>query len=85
MTDGVLSYKIFRFDSKFFERRIGFSMGNQIAPLLAITFLDQIEKMSLISGILLYRRDIDDVFVMGMAEMEAETTESKRFRFLDFV
>ncbi|EYB95418.1 hypothetical protein Y032_0160g3342 [Ancylostoma ceylanicum] len=44
-------------------------MGNRIAPLLAIIFLDRIERMSLTSEILLYKRYIDDVFVMAATEM----------------
>ncbi|EYC10986.1 hypothetical protein Y032_0053g2410 [Ancylostoma ceylanicum] len=74
MINTVLSCNVFRFENKFFEQRRGLSMGNRIAPLLAIIFLDRIERMSLTSGILLYKRYIDDVFVVGATEMEVEAT-----------
>ncbi|EYC06584.1 hypothetical protein Y032_0075g972 [Ancylostoma ceylanicum] len=74
MIEAVLSCNVFRFENKLFEQIRGLSMGNRIAPLLAIIFLDQIEKMSLTSGILLYKRYIDDVFVVGTTGMEVEAT-----------
>ncbi|EYC45601.1 hypothetical protein Y032_0422g1193 [Ancylostoma ceylanicum] len=72
MINSVLSCNVFRFDNKFYEQRRGLAMGNRIAPLLAIIFLDHIEKISLTSGILLYKRYIDDVFVIGITEMDVE-------------
>ncbi|EYC09600.1 hypothetical protein Y032_0059g2956 [Ancylostoma ceylanicum] len=74
MIEAVLSCNVFRFGNKLFEQIRGLSKGNRIAPLLAIIFLDQIEKMSLTSGILLYKRYIDDVFVVGTTGMEVEAT-----------
>ncbi|EYC22563.1 hypothetical protein Y032_0017g3427 [Ancylostoma ceylanicum] len=37
-------------------------------------YLDHIEKLSLTSGILLYKRYIDDVFVIGDTKMDVDTT-----------
>ncbi|EYC25443.1 hypothetical protein Y032_0012g1896 [Ancylostoma ceylanicum] len=47
-------------------------MGNRIAPLLAIIFLDHVERMTLTPGILLRKINIDDVFVMGTTEVDVE-------------
>ncbi|EYC15426.1 hypothetical protein Y032_0037g3514 [Ancylostoma ceylanicum] len=77
MINSVLACNIFRFENRFFERRRGLAMGNRIAPILAIIFLDHIERASLTSGILLYTRYIDDVFVIGTTEMEVEATLEK--------
>ncbi|EYC12226.1 hypothetical protein Y032_0048g1675 [Ancylostoma ceylanicum] len=49
-------------------------MGMRIAPLLAIIYLDHIEKASLTKGIILYKRFIDDVFVIGSSYTELTTT-----------
>ncbi|EYC19331.1 hypothetical protein Y032_0024g1025 [Ancylostoma ceylanicum] len=72
MITSVLSCNVFRFNNKFYEQRRGLAMGNRIAPLLAIIFLDHIEKISLTSEILLYKRYIDDVFVIGTTKMDVE-------------
>ncbi|EYC35523.1 hypothetical protein Y032_1035g3455 [Ancylostoma ceylanicum] len=40
-------------------------MGLRLAPLLAIVYLDRIERMSLTSELIFYRRYIDDVFAIG--------------------
>ncbi|EYC06993.1 hypothetical protein Y032_0072g639 [Ancylostoma ceylanicum] len=45
MLDAVLACNIFCFNDKIFEQRRGLAMGNRIAPLLAIIFLDHIERM----------------------------------------
>ncbi|EYC15205.1 hypothetical protein Y032_0037g3382 [Ancylostoma ceylanicum] len=77
MINSVLACNVFRFENRFFEQRRGLAMGNRIAPILAIIFLDHIERASLTSGILLYKRYIDDVFVIGTTEMEVEATLEK--------
>ncbi|EYC39096.1 hypothetical protein Y032_0676g1431 [Ancylostoma ceylanicum] len=74
MINSVLFCNVFRFENKLYEQKRGLAMGNRIAPLLAIMFLDHIEKSSLTSGILLYKRYIDDVFVIGTTEMDVDTT-----------
>ena len=40
-------------------------MGLRISPLLAIVYLDRIERRSLITGIIFYKRYIDDVFLVS--------------------
>ncbi|EYB89127.1 hypothetical protein Y032_0235g3167 [Ancylostoma ceylanicum] len=49
-------------------------MGIRIAPLLAIVHLDHNEKASLTNGIILYKRYIDDVFVIGSSYAELRST-----------
>ncbi|EYC44546.1 hypothetical protein Y032_0457g1793 [Ancylostoma ceylanicum] len=49
-------------------------MGNRIAPLLAIIFLDHIEHTPLTSEILLYKRYVSDVFVIWHSQTEVEKT-----------
>ncbi|EYC44341.1 hypothetical protein Y032_0464g1927 [Ancylostoma ceylanicum] len=75
--NSVLSCNVFRFENRFYEQRRGLAMGNRIAPLLAIIFPDHVEQMTLTSGILLYKRYIDDVFMMGTTEVEFETLFEK--------
>ncbi|EYC33600.1 hypothetical protein Y032_0002g888 [Ancylostoma ceylanicum] len=77
MINSVLACNVFRFENRFFEQRRGLAMGNRIAPILAIIFLDHIERATLTSRILLYKRYIDDVFVIGTTEMEVEATLEK--------
>ncbi|EYC29660.1 hypothetical protein Y032_0006g3106 [Ancylostoma ceylanicum] len=49
-------------------------LGIRIAPLLAIVYLDHIEKTSLTAGILFYERYVDDVFVTGTTPSELAVT-----------
>ncbi|EYC25440.1 hypothetical protein Y032_0012g1893 [Ancylostoma ceylanicum] len=48
-------------------------MGLRISPLLAIVYLNRIERKSLISGILFYKRYVDDVFVISSNDEELHT------------
>ncbi|EYC13496.1 hypothetical protein Y032_0043g749 [Ancylostoma ceylanicum] len=77
MINSVLSCNVFRFKNRFYEQRRGLALGNRIAPILAIIFLDYVERMTLTSGILLYKKYIDDVFVMGTTEVEVGTLFEK--------
>ncbi|EYB87784.1 hypothetical protein Y032_0257g399 [Ancylostoma ceylanicum] len=77
MINSVLVCNVFRFGNRFFKQRRGLAMGSCIAPILAITFLDHIERASLTSEILHYKRYIDDVFVIRTTEMEVEATLEK--------
>ena len=43
-------------------------MGNRIAPPLAIIYLDCVERMTISSDVLLYKRYVDDVFIIGTTE-----------------
>ncbi|EYC37678.1 hypothetical protein Y032_0773g2240 [Ancylostoma ceylanicum] len=49
-------------------------MGIRLASLLAIVYLDHIGKASLTNGIILYKRYIDDVFVIGSSHSELRST-----------
>ncbi|EYC18597.1 hypothetical protein Y032_0027g1604 [Ancylostoma ceylanicum] len=77
MIKSVLSCNVFRFENRFYEQRRGLAMGNRIAPLLAVIYLAHIERITLTSGILLYKRYIDDVFVIGSTEVGVETMFEK--------
>ncbi|XGW22536.1 hypothetical protein V3C99_005061, partial [Haemonchus contortus] len=76
LIEAALECNIFCFDNKFYKQKRGLAMGNRIAPVLAVIFLDHIEKSSLTSGILFYKRYIDDVFIIGTTEEDlVETLE----------
>ncbi|EYC21534.1 hypothetical protein Y032_0988g3301 [Ancylostoma ceylanicum] len=65
LLEATLACNTFRFNNIFYAQKRGLAMGIRIAPLLAIVFLDHIEKASLTKGILFYKRYIDDVFAIG--------------------
>ncbi|EYC00880.1 hypothetical protein Y032_0112g315 [Ancylostoma ceylanicum] len=65
---------IFRFNNDFYAQKQGLAMGIRIAPLLAIVYLDHIEKPLLRNGIILYKRYIDDVIVIGSSDAEPRST-----------
>ncbi|EYB98247.1 hypothetical protein Y032_0133g1796 [Ancylostoma ceylanicum] len=48
-------------------------MSSRISPLLAVIYLDRIERRSLVTGILFYKRYIDDVFVIGSTAFDLHT------------
>ncbi|EYC13444.1 hypothetical protein Y032_0044g997 [Ancylostoma ceylanicum] len=74
LLEAALDCNVFRFNNNFYAQKRGLAMGMRIAPLLAIIYLDHIEKASLTQGILLYKRFIDDVFVIGSSHAELTTT-----------
>ncbi|VDO64369.1 unnamed protein product [Haemonchus placei] len=74
LIEAALECNIFCFDNKFYKQKRGLAMGNRIAPVLAVIFLDHIEKSSLTSGILFYERYIDDVFIIGTTEEDLVET-----------
>uniref|UniRef100_A0A7I5E8H5 Reverse transcriptase domain-containing protein n=1 Tax=Haemonchus contortus TaxID=6289 RepID=A0A7I5E8H5_HAECO len=74
LIEAALECNIFCFDNKFYKQKRGLAMGNRIAPVLAVIFLDHIEKSSLTSGILFYKRYIDDVFIVGTTEEDLVET-----------
>ncbi|RCN46032.1 hypothetical protein ANCCAN_07979 [Ancylostoma caninum] len=69
----TLSCNIFQFDGNFYRQKRGLAMGLRISPLLAVVYMDRIERKSLNSGILFYKRYIDDVFVIGSADSDLNT------------
>ncbi|EYB86176.1 hypothetical protein Y032_0283g1298 [Ancylostoma ceylanicum] len=66
----TLACNIFQFDGEFYVQKRGLAMGLRISPLLAVVYLDRIERRSLVSGILFYKRYIDDVFIIGSTESD---------------
>ncbi|EYC31017.1 hypothetical protein Y032_0004g1904 [Ancylostoma ceylanicum] len=60
----TLACSVFRFNSKYYMQLRGLTMGLRLAPLLAIVYLDRIERKSLTTGVVFYKRYIDDVFVV---------------------
>ena len=60
-----LNCTIFRFDGIFYKQIRGLAMGNRLAPLLAIAYMNKIERRSIDRDILLYRRYIDDILIIA--------------------
>ncbi|EYC30718.1 hypothetical protein Y032_0004g1730 [Ancylostoma ceylanicum] len=69
----TLGCNIFQFDGEFYKQKRGLAMGLRISPLLAVIYLDCIERRSLVTGILFYKRYIDDVFVIGSTASDLHT------------
>ncbi|EYC07844.1 hypothetical protein Y032_0068g163 [Ancylostoma ceylanicum] len=65
LLEAALACNIFCFNHIFYAQKRGLAMAIRIASLLAIVFLDHIEKASLKKGILFYKRYIHDVFAIG--------------------
>ena len=59
-----LSCTIFRWSGNYYEQLRGLAMGQRLAPTLAIAFMSRIEKPVLELQPLLYRRYIDDCFII---------------------
>ncbi|EYB96035.1 hypothetical protein Y032_0154g3002 [Ancylostoma ceylanicum] len=70
MLSATLSCNIFCFNNKMYEQKRG--LGNRIAPLLAIISMDHMERITLTSNILLYKRYVDDALVIGISKNEVE-------------
>ncbi|EYC29326.1 hypothetical protein Y032_0006g2917 [Ancylostoma ceylanicum] len=77
LLEATLACNVFRFNNTFYAQKRGLAMGIRIAPLLAIVFLDHIEKASLTKGIIFYKRYIDDVFVIGSSFSALTSTLAK--------
>ena len=61
---------VYLLEGKLFSQTSGIAMGNSAAPPLAIIFMDYIENKILdtISGIIFWKRYIDDVFSISTVE-----------------
>ncbi|KAK6030680.1 hypothetical protein OSTOST_03179, partial [Ostertagia ostertagi] len=68
---------IFRFRNRFYKQKRGLAMGSRLAPLLAIVFMDSLERQALSSGILYFGRYIDDIFIVGKTRAALRETFSK--------
>ena len=59
-----LKCNIFRFEGQYYKQLRGLAMGNRLAPLLAVAFMDRIERNSLSRNVILYKRYIDDILII---------------------
>ncbi|VDO18918.1 unnamed protein product [Heligmosomoides polygyrus] len=59
-----------QFDGVLYEQKRGLAMGLRIAPLLAIVYLDCIERRPLTQAIVLHKHYIDDVFVIDSTVLD---------------
>ena len=70
----VLKKNFFIFNGVLYHQKTGVAMGSPISPTLAVVFMDRIESTFLTSRVLkplLYRRYIDDVFLVWTEGEEA--------------
>lgn len=68
-----MACNIFQFDGDYYAQKRGFAMGLSISQLLAIVYMDRIERKSFISGILSHKRYIGDVVVISSTVAELHT------------
>ncbi|EYC26201.1 hypothetical protein Y032_0010g1015 [Ancylostoma ceylanicum] len=59
---------------KSLNKDVATTMENRTAPLMAIIFLDHMERISLTSGIVLYKCYTDDVFKIKRTEEKVRRT-----------
>ena len=74
LTSAILSNTIFTYKGKFFKQITGLPMGNSLSGLLAILFMDTIERKALSSistSFALYRRYVDDTFILTTDKEQA--------------
>uniref|UniRef100_A0A183GKU2 Reverse transcriptase domain-containing protein n=1 Tax=Heligmosomoides polygyrus TaxID=6339 RepID=A0A183GKU2_HELPZ len=74
LLETILECNIFQFDDVFCAQKRGLAMGLRIAPLLAIVYLDRIERRSLTQGIVFYKPYIALHFVVGSTALDLDTT-----------
>ena len=55
-----LSCNVFKFDDIYYQQFRGLAMGNRLAPLLAIKYMDYIESRCITGDLILYKRYIND-------------------------
>ncbi|XGW28958.1 hypothetical protein V3C99_008620 [Haemonchus contortus] len=70
----VVSVNIFRFKNNFYKQTRGLAMGSRLAPLLAIVFMDNLERPALSSDVLYFGRYIDDIFIVGKSRTTLRQT-----------
>ena len=61
----ILKSSFFKFNGVLYKQKRGLAMGNRIAPLLAIAYMNKIEAGSTDRDIILYKRYIDDILIIG--------------------
>ncbi|EFP08335.1 hypothetical protein CRE_10713, partial [Caenorhabditis remanei] len=70
LLEAVIRFNSFQFAGTFYIQKRGLAMGSRLAPVLAVIYMDTIETPSNVYPTLLYRRYIDDIFVIA----ESKTT-----------
>ena len=55
-----LSCNVFKFNDIYYQQFRGLAMGNRLAALLAIIYMDYIESRCITGDLILYKRYIDD-------------------------
>lgn len=77
MLTACLECNIFRYGNQYYKQIRGLAMGNRLAPLLAISYMDAIEQAVIPSGIILYKRYIDDIIIIGTNKQVVDETYTK--------
>ena len=78
----IFSNTYFEYKNKFYKQKAGLPMGSNLSGLLAILFMDTIEKSTLSTfHVSIYRRYVDDIFMLAINYNEAE----RIFHFLNTV
>jgi len=77
MLQYALRNNIFEFGKKQYRQLTGIAMGNHLAPPLAIIFMSRLEESGIASSPMkpsLYKRYVDDVFMLWLFGMKALST-----------
>jgi hypothetical protein len=71
----VLTNTYFHFFDKIYLQRNGLPMGSNVSPILAIVFMDSLERIAIQSSTLIgfYSRYVDDIFCLGKDQETANT------------
>ena len=70
----ILSNNVFQYQSLFYTQVSGLPMGNAMSGILAILFMDTLEKQTLrnLTNLTLYKRYVDDTLIITTSKREAE-------------
>ena len=72
--DVVLKNSVFSYKDKFYTQVNGLPMGNAVSGILAILFMDTLERQTLtnLTNVGLYKRYVDDTLILTRNKQEAE-------------
>ena len=75
----IFNNTIFSYQNNFYAQISGLPMGNAVSGILAILFMDSLEKqvLSNLTNLTLYRRYVDDSLILTTDSEEAENIHSK--------
>jgi hypothetical protein len=75
----VLTNTYFQFYGKNFQQIQGLAMGSNVSPILAIVFMDTIERQTIINSpyIGIYKRYVDDTLCLGRNRQSADEFKSQ--------